>query len=101
MKEAPDLSLQFYPALLHMQYSALLVLLLLEAWDLLLEFCVYTQFAQKRRRLAQKVAQTEQLWFSSVCGYLRIVDTPSYFITASKSLCAYDRLPHRDIKRHT
>ena len=87
MKEAPDLSLQFYPALLHMQYFALLALLE-EAWNLLLEFCVYTHLAQEQRRLAQKVAETEQLWFLMVCGHLRTVNIPSYFITSSKSpLC--------------
>lgn len=86
MKEAPDIALRFYPALLHMQYPALLVLLV-EAWNLLLEVCVYTHFAQKRRRLAHEVAETEHLWFSLVCRHLRVVDTPSYFITASMTFC--------------
>jgi len=46
-------------ALLRMQYFAPLE----EAWILLLELCVYTHFAQKRRRLANEVMETGQLWF--------------------------------------
>jgi hypothetical protein len=60
MKEVSDDSIRFYPALLHMQCFALLILLV-EAWNLLLEFCVYTQLAQEQRRLAQEVVETEQL----------------------------------------
>ena len=92
MKEDSDDSIPFYTALLHMQYFALLVLLV-EAWNLLLEFCVYTHLAHEQRRLAQEVAETEQLWFLMVCGHLRIVHIPFVFHYNFESPFLCDRLP--------
>jgi len=72
MKEVPNSSVRVYLALLHMQHFALLVLLALltEAWDLLLEFCVYTHFAQKQRRLAHQVAEMAAVVFNGFAGTL-------------------------------
>ena len=99
MKGVSDDSIRVYPALLHMQYFALLVLLV-EAWNLLLEFRVYTHLAQEQRRLAQGVTETEQLWFLMVCGHLKIVDMPFVFHYNFDFPFLCDRLPHRDVMYH-